>query len=202
MSTELKPVNEDKIPKTSKIIDDVKDKKSMGLVNGKRFSLNVTVNTKDPEGAVQDAVNSRTAYLIEVARNTAYEIPIYSKDGEFIQMKVVKYHPISSRQFDEIQDLRSELDDLDKLSRLQSNDAVRLKLKVDTDLFTQAHVKTKDKRKLYYSKLCQLFLDENYEKLNTDQRALTDILDAYEFKERTGLPYSQNESDQKQSVYK
>ena len=155
-------------------------------------SLNINLKGSAQQ-SIQNMIDERQAYLIEVARNDSYLIPIYDQNGNATNSKEIRKLDISQLVFEELQKEKAIIDDYDKMTRINLPDAMRLGLAIPPE-FMIAHQEVLKKRDAYYKKVAKHKAGVDITTLNTNKRMFLDILDAWMLQEDSGIPSPTNRS--------
>jgi hypothetical protein len=149
----------------------------------------------------QTRQDARQAYLASVSDHLVIDIPSRSREGgEFDKNTRVQYHSISLEQWDQLEKDRAVLYDMARQLQLGITDYKQYKLPVPrnyTTLYQEYRQKLDDVNK----RVCKLLLEKDRDSLKLcDQRLLQDVLDAYEYKNRTGNVNLQDADDNASST--
>lgn len=160
----------------------------------KRTAPSLNINIKgSAQQYIQSMIDERQAYLVEVARNDSYELPLYDDKGNVVSSKTIHKLDISQLVFEDLQKKKAVIDDFDKMTRINLPDVMRLGLTLPPE-FMIAHQSVLEKKEIYYQEVAKHKAGIDMTQINTNKRMLLDILDAWMLQEDSGVPSPTNRS--------
>ena len=217
---EVKEVTEKQIELTDSVIEGINAKLKRSNVDELRKLSAAVITASDKARSVKDFESyfrpyqeKRTLLWNELGKVNSFDLPINVNAGDpdlpakYSKSITIWFNSASHEQLEKIDRLRGKSSDLDRIERLSNMPISELEkkgLQIPVNYFTISTEAAKAKEDLLILRLisfCGIDKEtaDNVKKIG-DSRSLSDILDSWEYRCRTGYPNSSTESTQSTSV--